>query len=400
MPTLLNYNQFDGLHWETGSIRNALDYQGVKAPHTGKPISEALLMGISGGAVMGYFSFAYEGYDPHVVILTRNTFDPWDRLLSRLGIVQEIKQTTKADKAVSNLVQTLEDGAVPIVWADVCSMPYSVLYQMEGYWHMYPHIVFGFESAQDRVQIADRSRVPLEIAVEQLATARGKVKKSDHRIVTLDLPGFDKLASAVHLGIDDCIKLYTEKPPKGSKDNFGFAAYKRWIEVLTKPTQRLSWEKEFPRGVKLYEGLITTYRSIMTDGKEGQAERQMFANFLDEAAIILQKPALNGIATQFRSAGQTWNDLATALLPDSVAPLKEAREVMWNSFQGFLNRGADPERLRYRKERLKAIKAQMSSDFPMSDAEVVDLRQNIADHVRKIHDIEFQAINELKQVMV
>ncbi|MFN8442462.1 MAG: BtrH N-terminal domain-containing protein [Caldilineaceae bacterium] len=400
MPTLPNYTQFDGLHWETGSIRNALDYQGIKAPHTGQPISEALLMGISGGAVMGYFSFAYEGYDPHVVILTRNTFDPWDRLLSRLGIVQEIKQTTKTDKAVTNLTQTLEDGAVPIVWADVCSMPYSALYQLEGYWHMYPHVVYSYEPTQDRVKLADRARVPLEITTPQLALARGKVKKTDYRIVTLDLPGFDKLASAVHLGIDDCIKLYTEKPPKGSKDNFGFAAYQRWIEMLTKPTARLSWEKEFPRGVKLYEGLITTYRSIMIDGKEGQAERHMFADFLDEAAIILQKPALTGIATQFRSAGRTWNELACALLPDSVGLLKEAREVMWNSYQAFLNRGADTSRLQARNERLRTIKTHVSNDFPLSHAEVIELRLNIADHVQKIHDIEFNAINELKQAMV
>lgn len=201
-------------------------------------------------------------------------------------------------------------------------------------------------------------------------------------------------------GIDDCIKLYTEKPPKGSKDNFGFAAYKRWIEILTKPTTRLSWEKEFPRGAKLYEGLITTYRSIMTDGKEGQAERHMFADFLDEAAIILQKPALNPVATQFRSAGRAWNELACALLPDSVGLLKEAREVIWHSFQGFLNQGADPARLRHRKDRLKAIKAQVSDDFPMSAAEVVDLRLTLADHVQKIHDIELNAVNELEQAMV
>lgn len=400
MPTLANYNQFDGLHWETGSIRNALDYQGIKAPHTGKPISEALLMGISGGAVMGYFSFAYEGYDPHVVILTRNTFDPWDRMLSRLGIVQEVRQTSKADKAVTNLVQTLEEGSVPIVWADVCSMPYSAMYQLEGYWHMYPHIVYSYEAAQDRVLIADRSRVGLEITLEQLAIARGRVKKNDHRIVTLDLPGFEKLALAVRLGINDCIKLYNEKPPKGSKDNFGFAAYKRWIEVLTKPKARLSWAREFLPGRKLYSGLITTYTSIMVDGKDGQAERQMFADFLDEAAIILQKPGLNDVAHQYRNAGKAWNELATALLPDSVPLLKEARETIWNSFQGFLNQGADDARLQSRHARLGEIKAQVSADFPLSAGEVADLQQNIADHVRQIYEIEFDAVGELQRVMV
>lgn len=58
MPILADYCQFTGLHWETGTVRNYLDYCGAKAPHTGEPYSEALLMGISGGAVMGYFVFA------------------------------------------------------------------------------------------------------------------------------------------------------------------------------------------------------------------------------------------------------------------------------------------------------------------------------------------------------
>ena len=32
MPQLANYAAFDGLHWETGSVRNALDYAGARAP--------------------------------------------------------------------------------------------------------------------------------------------------------------------------------------------------------------------------------------------------------------------------------------------------------------------------------------------------------------------------------
>ena len=127
MPQLANYAAFDGLHWETGSVRNALDYAGARAPHTGLPYSEALLMGVSGGAVMGYFSFAYEGYEPHVVILTRNTFDPMDTLLARLGIVQTVRQTARADKGVANLVDTLADGSPAIIWADMYSLPYNAL---------------------------------------------------------------------------------------------------------------------------------------------------------------------------------------------------------------------------------------------------------------------------------
>ena len=93
MVQLAGYQHFIGRHWETGSVCNFYAYRGVKAPHTGREYSEALLLGVSGGIVMGYFSFAYSGYDPHVAILTRNTFDPLDTLLQRLGVEQEILQT-------------------------------------------------------------------------------------------------------------------------------------------------------------------------------------------------------------------------------------------------------------------------------------------------------------------
>ncbi len=74
MPTIADYNQFEGTHWETGSIRNFMAARGFTAPHTGKPYSEAFLLGISGGITVGYFNFAYEGVDPQCNILTRNTF--------------------------------------------------------------------------------------------------------------------------------------------------------------------------------------------------------------------------------------------------------------------------------------------------------------------------------------
>jgi hypothetical protein len=51
-----------GRHWETGSVCNYFAYRGVKAPHTGQPYSEALLLGVSGGSSWGIF-FAYKGYD-------------------------------------------------------------------------------------------------------------------------------------------------------------------------------------------------------------------------------------------------------------------------------------------------------------------------------------------------
>ncbi len=400
MPVLTDYHQFDGLHWETGTVRNYFDYRGIVAPHTGQPYSEALLMGISGGAVMGYFVFAYAGVDPQARILTRNTFDPFETMLQRLGVVQELRHTANPAKAVKNLVDVLQDGVPALVWVDMFSLPYQSQPQDESMWHMFPVIVYGYDEAADRVDVADRARVPLSVTTGQLADLRGRVKNVKHRVLTLDFPDPDKLPSSVQAGIWDCIKLFTEKPPKGARHNFGLAAYGKWAEMLTSPKKRGSWANEFPPGPKLYAGLTSAFWDINIFGKAGKAERDVYADFLDEAALILGKAALTGVARQFRASATAWDDLSTALLPDWSPPLAETRQLMLRQHRLFLDEGvASLEARRVIDERLRAIRRQIDEDFPLSEAEAGDLQETIAEQVLRIHDIEAAAVAELRSAM-
>lgn len=400
MPILADYCQFTGLHWETGTVRNYLDYCGAEAPHTGEPYSEALLMGISGGAVMGYFVFAYQGIDPHARILTRNTFDPMETMLQRLGTEQNARQTASADRAVSNLVDTLEQGTPAITWVDAYSFPYDPQPMEFEIPHMLPVVVFGFDEEGDCVSIADRSRVPLYVSTGELAAARAKVKKFRHRVMTLGMPDADTIGDAVLAGIQDSIQLYTEKPPKGARHNFGFAAYQRWADALRKPKMRGSWEKEFPPGRKMYAGLESVFSDTHTYGKEGYAERDVFADFLDEAALILDRPSLREAATQFRTSGLAWRDLGELLLPDAIAPWGEARRLMLENQSIFLEQGASShDEGKANADRLIAIRREMETDFPLSEAEVVNFREAIAEQALKISAIEEEAVEAMKEAI-
>lgn len=400
MPILPDYNHFAGRHYETGTIHNYYAYLDVCAPHTNQPYSEALLLGVSGGITFGYFSFAYEGHDPHVALLTRNTFNPWDTILSRLGVVQEVRQTTKAEKGVANLLDVLEDGTPAIVWADMWSMPYNALPFDKGMWGMLPFIVYGVDEATNRVWIADRAGVPLTVTPEELATARARVKKDKFRIATLDIPDPEKLASAVFAGVWDTIKLYTEKPPKGSARNFGFAAYKHWIELLTKPKARLSWAKEFPIGIRLYAGLMSAFDHMGATGVLKDGNRSHYADFLEEAAIILEKPTLTSVADQWRESGKAWQELGETLLPNSIPQLQESRELTIARREIFLNRGnkglSEIEQI---NEQLRMIRKKMIADFPMTEAEAEERCAQIASKVDAIHNIELVAIEQLMDAM-
>jgi hypothetical protein len=213
---------------------------GVKAPHTGRPYSEALLLGVSGGIAFGYFTFEYKGYLPHLVLLTRNTFNPFPTILERLGIAQDVQRTHKAEIAEKNLQHALESGLFPILWADQFSLPYNLLPADKPMWGMMP--ILAFETDGKSVTVADRSRQPLHLSMADLAKARERVKEDKYRLITLDAPQTTKLAGAVHKGICQAISLFTAEPPRGSRDNFGFAAYEKLAGLLVNIRNKQSWE--------------------------------------------------------------------------------------------------------------------------------------------------------------
>ena len=400
MTILEDYDAFYGRHWETGTICNFLAYRGVTAPHTGEAYSEALLMGVSGGAVMGYFSFDYEGYEPMARILTRNTFDPLDTMLSRLGVVQERRQTSSPNKGRDNLIDTLDAGLPAIVWADMYSLPYNALGHDEKMWAMFPILVYGYDEANDCVWIADRARVPLHTTTGELHAARARVKKDKFRVLTIAPPLPENLSSAVRAGIWDCIKLYTEKPPKGSRNNFGLAAFRWWAEQLRNPRARMSWEKEFPAGSAMLAGLTSAFHDINIFGKGGPAERDLYADFLDEAAALLDTPALHDVAQLFRRSAAAWQSLSRALLPDDVPPFRETRELMLRRHRLFLNQGNDAlAEIEEIDVHLDTVKAEVSAGFPLDQAEVRALRENVAEQVMAVHDVEAEAVNALEEAM-
>ncbi|MFN2212151.1 MAG: BtrH N-terminal domain-containing protein [Anaerolineales bacterium] len=400
MVILKDYDQFQGLHWETGSLRNYLAYKGVRAPHTGRPYSEAMLLGISGGIVMGYYTFDYQGYDPMVHILTRNAFAPLDTIYRRLDIPTRVLQTSSPEIGEKNLLSELESGSAAIVYADMYSLPYNGLEIGEAMWAMLPILVYGFERDGDAVYIADRSRVPLSIKIEELASARGRTKKNKYRLLSHGVPDPDNLMEAVRDGLRDCIRYFTQPPPKGSKENFGFLAYKKWADLLLKPNLRGSWAKEFPSGRRMYAALKSAFNDIRIYGKDGGADRDLYAAFLDEASMILSKPGLQDIADQIRVSAVAWNDFADSLLPESVAVFKETRLLMLKKHRLFLEKGsASLEEMLEINHRLSKIQASISEASQISERQSKDMRIEIAERVMEIQDIEFAAIKNLESVI-
>jgi hypothetical protein len=397
--------QFTGRHWETGSIHNALALQGVKAPHTGEPYSEALLLGISGGIAFGYFTFEYKGYLPHVAMLTRNTFSPFSTVLERLGIAQDVQQTSKPDIAEKNLQNTLTSGLYPLLWADPFSLPYNNLPSDAAMWSMVP--LLAIESDGNFATVADRSSQPLRISMADLTKARGRVKEDKYRLMTLDAPQPTKLAAAVQKGISQAIALFTEKPPRGARHNFGFAAYAKLAELLVNTRNKHSWERHFAPGVRMYHALAGSpvqpgaYQWVNTWVSADGADRGLYADFLIEAAQILKKPALKESAGRFRESHKLWLKFADALLPDEVAMLAESKKLIQEKHDLFIQKGeiALPE-IKQINARLNELLEQSKVDFPLSNTQAAELRANLRDILLNISAVEQIAVDLLQNAIV
>jgi len=405
MKTNNGFDNFNGRHWETGSIQNALALQGITAPHTGEPYSEALLLGVSGGIAMGYFTFEYEGYLPHLALLTRNTFDPFQTILERLGIAQDVRQTNKSEIAEKNLKETLESGLFPLVWADQFSLPYNNLETNHAMWAMFPILAIALEG--DNVLVADRSSRPFRLSMNELTEARGRVKQDRYRLITLDAPQPAKLAAAVSNGIYQCIQLFTEKPPKGARHNFGFAAYQRLADMLVNTRNKQSWERFFAPGVRMYHALAGSvgqpgaYTWVQTWGSAPGAERGLYADFLDEASEILKKSSLKDAAVHFRESYALWCEFADALLPDDLPLLGESKELLQREHDLFVEQGESAlDDIKHIHTILDELLAHAEGGFPLSQAESADFRTHLRDLVVKISEVEQRAIDSLQSAVM
>ncbi|MCC6804992.1 MAG: DUF4872 domain-containing protein [Anaerolineae bacterium] len=399
MPVLANYHEFDGVPWATGYLKNALAYQGAQAPHTNQPYTEALLMGINGGICAGYFSFEYEGYPPHLHFLTRYLFtEEPGAVFERLAIPMQVQQTPNPQKAAANVVNALAEGKPAIVWADGARLPYNNYPTSDDFWNVMPLVVYGYEVGGS-VQIADRACVSLTASEEDMIAARARIAKSRNRMMTIGSPNPNHLPDAVRAGIQSCIDLFSGKSPVGSNGNFGLNAYQKWIKLLEGKGKE-SWAVRFAPRARMYAGLTSTYKYLEVYFTGGHGARHIYADFLEEAAIILEKPALQDTAPLFRASALAWDALTAALLPDDILLLRETRELMVRDYQLFLEQGGASLDERHKiSARLTELEAEAAEHFPLNEAQAADFRAALRTPLQHLHDAEKVAIAALVEAM-
>ncbi len=406
---LEDYTNFGGTHTDTAAFQNALAYQGVVAPHTGAAFSEAMLYGINGGIGAAYFNIVYEDFGPTLFVGTGARYktrsaDLMKGLCQRLGLEMTDQTTGSPRVAVKNVLQGLGQGRAVIVYLSLGHLPY---YALEDIGSGYEHAVVVYGHPRDpeedsEVNVADLPGVPLVLRAAELTGARGFVSAIKNRSLSIGSPpgsvDMRALEAAVRAGIRACYGPMIDPPTP--KSNFGLNALEKWAHLAADPRDKKGWPSVFPPGASLYGAQKTVYYAVEILGTGGGAGRQLYADFLLEAAEVLGEASLRAIAGQYRKAAESWRALAEAALPDAVPLFQETKVLARRKYQLALEKGtAGLAEIQKIKEQARAVTAEVEASYPLDEAQSGALYESLREHIQKVHRLERQAATSLQRLV-
>jgi hypothetical protein len=333
-PGLLpGYRRFGGgEHHDAAIVRNLLHAAGVRAPHTGEPYSEAMLAGLGGGIGFMYFVFEYAGYDPTMTIVARHHPDPFiPAMLTRSGARHDIRQTGAAATAARHLRDAIAAGTAALCTVARTALPWRPSTdEMEGQ-DPYDVAVAGIDESAGVALVDDACERPNHLALDRLAAARARYRKGRNRLIAVTgaepEDGFD-LAAAVRDAIAACVHHLTEPVMGNNFDaNFGFRGMERWLAQLTDTTGRKGWLRRYERPEALFSALCRLHDCIEVAYSAPGGMRPLYADFLVEAAVVLDAPALTEAAAGFRAAGERWSAIANQALDPTVPQLARYHDL-------------------------------------------------------------------------
>lgn len=388
-----------GCHPDTAGLCNLLAFQGVLAPHTGAPYTEAMLLGVGGGLGMGYILWEFEAHDARILVTAfRNNWQYpvkfMRNLCDRLRIPLCLKETGGEKAASGHLRGALARVRPALVWVDLAGLPYRFYpSQMSGHsWHVVT--VLGVDDATGEVLVDDRSAQPFRVAGPEFAAARARIGSVKNRLMTFEAPDAPDLEQAILAGIRDCVGHLS-----GPSDSFSLPALQKWARLITDGKNAKGWGTVFADRRGLFGALRSLYESVAPIGPDGGSLRALYADFLDEASTVT-RPALRQVAPLYRALARDWIALGDAALPASVGAFQPVRDLLAEKHEILRRCGHDglPELRRVSSE-LAVRQAGLNAAIPLSDAEITRLFAELQTRLRQLHADEVAAIAALREVV-
>jgi len=236
-------DRFRGRHPDTAALTRLLAALGVTDPAGGRPLSEAMVLGIAGGIGFAYFVFEYEDLTTLYLGGRINPYihkrDAAEAALTRLGVPFQVRRTSGPAAAERHLRTALDQGRPVVATVDGARLPSrAVPPELPG---MTPQDVL-VELRDGQPVLWDLAPVPVPVTWAELAEARAGVRSARHRLVVADAPadfgdGVGSSTSEVDLpgaaaaGIADTWTGMLDPPMR----NFGVPGLAKWADLLPPP---------------------------------------------------------------------------------------------------------------------------------------------------------------------
>ena len=384
---------------DTAALANVLAHRGVTGPDG--PLTEPLLFLVGGGLGAGYilWQFAHDG--SRVVTLGfAHSWQYFDRRLAttvdRLGLDAVWSRTGGTARAAEALTSTLAAGDPAIVWPDRYHL---------GYWNLPSfldghggHPVVAYAAAGGRVHVDDRTLAPLTVAVPDLDRARARVGSYRNTMLVVRtsdaaVPA-DRLRAAVRAGLEAGVDHLG-----GTSTSFALPAWRTWSRLLVDPRAAKGWPTVFADRRQLLRALAGVWESVEPAGMDGGHLRGSFADGLEQAAVLLDEPALAAEAPRWREIADRWHALAETALPDDVPAIARLRTLTATVTGAVAEGDADAAERAAAAEELWRLRAEHADAPPLGEEQIAAVLTAMSGQLADIHDAEAAAVTRLRAAL-
>ncbi|MGL4650659.1 MAG: BtrH N-terminal domain-containing protein [Caldilineaceae bacterium] len=379
-----------GMHYEIAPLTSLLANEGIVDPESGAALSEAMVLGISGGVGMGYILWEFQDRTFRVLVIgMRNRWQYpaslYTKVGERLNISFNVAETGGAKGAQASLEEALTRGRPAMIWVDQAHLPWFFVPQsLSGH---FGHTVVAYGADGDNFLIDDRTATPWRIGRAELAAARGRIGSYKNRMLTVEGFGAPNLNAAIVAGLRDCAEHLAQP-----SDSFSLPVIRKWARMMTDTRNAKGWPTVFADGRSLYSALISVFEEVTDYGRSGGNLRGLYADFLDTAATRLQQPALSEVARRYRHLGLQWSTLGETALPTQVPALAAAKELIARRHTLASALGSDGmAELGAVSAELGSQRKQYDSEFPLAGADRLALFAAIQSELEALYAGEVEA---------
>ncbi|MEV0385430.1 BtrH N-terminal domain-containing protein [Nonomuraea sp. NPDC050643] len=374
-----------GRHPSSAAITSVLVNQGMA-------VSEPMVFLAGGGIGAGYILWEFRHDESrHVVLGFRNLWQYHERwmgkTLGRLGVPYDEHHTSGVRAAGERLAAELDAGRPCVVLPDRFHT---------GYWQLPAaldghggHPVVAYRRDEGGVYLDDRGQAPIRVPRERFDAARGRVGSYKNVLHVLGEAKLTEaaLAGAAREGLRDCAEHLS-----AASDSFSLPAWRKWARLLVDTRNAKAWPKVFADRRGLADALLSVWEGAEPVGIDGGNLRDLFADALDEAALLLDRPGLAELGGRFREIHGLWHELAEAALPAEVPEFARIRELTAAIKESVMADGTagGPEAARAAEELWAARAA--ANDSLATLADTGPLFTGLSSRITAIHEAERDAI--------